>query len=70
MPIRIAPVGELLQIKRISADEKVKRHLENLGLSVGQTVELLSSQGGAVILKVKEGRIALDAKMAAGIFVA
>lgn len=70
MPIRMAPIGEELEIKRVSADEKVKRHLENLGLLVGQKVELISAQGGAVILKVKEGRIALDAKMAAGIFVA
>ena len=70
MPIRMAPIGEELEIKRVSADEKVKRHLENLGLLVGQKVELISSQGGAVILKVKDGRIALDSKMATGIFVA
>lgn len=70
MPIRMAPIGEEVEIKRISADEKVKRHLENLGLLVGQKIEVISTQGGAVILKVKDGRIALDAKMAAGIFVA
>lgn len=70
MPIRMAPLGETLEIKRVSADEKVKRHLENLGLAIGQKIEVLSAEGGAVILKVKEGRVALDAKMAAGIFVA
>lgn len=70
MPIRMAPIGEVVEIKRVSADEKVKRHLENLGLLVGQKIEVVSAQGGAVILKVKDGRIALDAKMAAGIFVA
>lgn len=70
MPIRMAPIGEEVEIKRVSADEKVKRHLENLGLIVGQKIEVISTQGGAVILKVKDGRIALDAKMAAGIFVA
>lgn len=70
MPIMMAPIGEEVEIKRISADEKVRRHLENLGLAVGQKVVLLTSQGGAVILKVKDGRMALDGKMAAGIFVA
>lgn len=70
MPIMMAPIGEEVEIKRISADEKVRRHLENLGLAVGQKVVLLTSQGGAVILKVKDGRMALDRKMAAGIFVA
>lgn len=70
MPVKMAPIGKEMEIKRVSADEKVKRHLENLGLAVGQKVELLSCQAGSVILKVKEGRVALDAKMAAGIFVA
>ena len=49
--------------------EKVKRHLENLGLAVGQKVTVLSSEGGALILKVKDGRMALDRKMSAGIFI-
>ena len=70
MPIRMAPIGEELEIKRVSADEKVKRHLENLGLVVGQKVEVVSSVAGAVILKVKDGRVALDSKMSSGIFVA
>ena len=70
MPIRLAPIGEEVEIKRVSADEKVKHHLENLGIAIGQKVTVLSSQGGALILKVKDGRMALDSKMAAGIFVA
>ena len=68
MPLKMAPLGE--EIRRLSADEKVKRHLENLGLAVGQKVTVLSVQGGAVILKVKDGRMALDRDMSAGIFVA
>ena len=47
----------------------MKRHLENLGLAVGQKVTVLSSEGGALILKVKDGRMALDRKMSAGIFI-
>ncbi|MBQ8406551.1 MAG: ferrous iron transport protein A [Clostridia bacterium] len=71
MPIRMAPIGEEVEIKRVStADEKLKRHLENLGVAVGQKVTVLSAQGGAVILRIKDGRMALDSKMASGIFVA
>ena len=70
MPLKMAPVGEEMEIRRLSADEKVKRHLENLGLAVGQKITVLSVQGGAVILKVKDGRMALDRDMSAGIFVA
>ncbi|MBQ8427985.1 MAG: ferrous iron transport protein A [Clostridia bacterium] len=70
MPIRMAPVGEEVEIKRVSADDKVKRHLENLGIVVGQKVTVLSAVGGAVILRVKDGRLALDKQMSSGIFVA
>lgn len=70
MPLKMAPLGEEMEIRRLSGDEKVKRHLENLGLAVGQKVTVLSVQGGAVILKVKDGRMALDRDMSAGIFVA
>lgn len=70
MPLKMAPLGEEVEIRRLSADEKVKRHLENLGLAVGQKITVLSVQSGAVILKVKDGRMALDRDMSAGIFVA
>ena len=49
MPLRMAPLGEEVEIRRLAADEKVKRHLENLGLAVGQRVTVLSAEGGAVI---------------------
>lgn len=70
MPIKMAPIGEEVEIKRVSANEKIKRHLENLGLVVGQKVVVLSTQGGSVILRVKDGRMAIDATMAGAIFVA
>ena len=70
MPLKMAPLGEEVEIKRLAADDKVKRHLENLGLAVGQKITVLSAEGGAVILKVKDGRMALDRQMSAVIFVA
>lgn len=45
MPLRMAPLGEEVEIRRLAADEKVKRHLENLGLAVGQRVTVLSAEG-------------------------
>lgn len=69
MPLKMARIGEEVEIKRLTADVNVKRHLENLGLAVGQRVTVLSSQGGALILKVKEGRMALDSRMSAGIYI-
>lgn len=70
MPIAIAPTGRELEIKRIGADEKVKKHLQELGLCVGSKVTLISSTGGNVIITVKEGRLCLDKSLASKILVA
>lgn len=70
MPIVLAPSNQDLKIVRISADEKTKKHLENLGITVNGTITVLSSSGGAVVVKVKEGKIALDTNLSTKIFVA
>ncbi len=70
MPLMIAPIGENLKITKVSTDEKTKRHLENLGILEGESVLILSQQSGSIIIKIKEGRIALDKRLAGKIFVA
>ncbi len=70
MPIAIAPLNTPLRIVRIGADEKVKKHLESLGITIDSTIEILSSTNGSVILLVKDGRLALDSNIARTIFVA
>ena len=70
MPIAIAPKGEELLVRRVGADEKVKRHLRELGIFEGSKITLLSSDGGSVIVVVKEGRLCLDRALAGKIIVA
>ena len=70
MPIVIAPTNRLLKIVRIAADEKTKKHLENLGITINGEITVLSSSGGSVVCKVKDGRIALDRNISTKIFVA
>ena len=69
MPIVLAPLFKRLSVTRIIADDKLKRHLENIGLSVNSEVEVLSVSGGSIIGRVKDGRLALDKQMATKIFV-
>ncbi len=69
MPIVIAPTNKELKVVKILADEKTKKHLESLGIVMNGEVTVLSS-GGSVILKIKDGRIALDRELATKIFVA
>ena len=56
-------------IKRISGKPEVKKHLENLGFIVGDTVRVISEQNGNIIVKVKESRIAISKEMAMKIYV-
>ena len=70
MPIAIAPAGRELEIRRVGADEKIKRHLQELGISEGGKITLVSSNGGNVIVIVKEGRLCLDRTLAGKILVA
>ena len=70
MPIILAPINKELKILRVLTDEKTKKHLENLGLTQNGTITVLSSSGGAVVCKVKEGRVALDSTISTKILVA
>ena len=70
MPIVVAPENTLLRIIKILVDEKTKRHLENLGILVNANVMVLSRNDGNIIIKVKDGRLALNKETALKIFVA
>ena len=50
MPIAFAPEGKELEIKRVGAEEKVRKHLQEMGITVGGKIKLLSSAGGNVII--------------------
>lgn len=69
MPLPIAPEDTELTVKKILADEKNKRHFENLGILVGSKLTVLSAVGGSVILKVQGVRLALDRMLAMKILV-
>lgn len=70
MPIYIAPAGAELVVRRVGAEEKIKKHLRELGISEGSKITLISSNGGNVIVIVKEGRLCLDKTLASKILVA
>lgn len=70
MPIAIAPSNIELVVRKIGAEEKTKKHLQELGITEGSSITLLSSTGGNVIVIVKEGRLCLDRNLAYKILVA
>lgn len=70
MPIVFAPQGENLRVIRVLADDKTKKHLENLGITVGSELTVLSVSGGSIIVMVRDSRLALDKGVATKILVA
>ncbi len=69
MPLAFADVGEENIIQRIGGKQETKQHLENMGFVVGGTVTVLSTNGGNLIVKVKESRVAISHEMASKIMV-
>ena len=69
VPLVFANPGEAQVIKKIGGLDDTKRHLENLGFTVGGTVTIINTLAGNVIVKVKESRIAINEEMARKIMV-
>lgn len=69
IPLVYATAGVEQVIKKIGGNDEAKRHLENLGFTVGGTVTIVNSLAGNVIVKVKESRIAINEDMARRVMV-
>lgn len=70
MPIVVAPIGRSLRVIKILTDDKTKKHLESLGITIDSRISVLSESGGSIILLIKDGRLALDKNLATKILVA
>ena len=69
MPIFLAPLNEEVTITHIHGDGKVIKHLQDLGLTTGAKVRVISRDKGALILYVFGSKIALDRDIAKAIVV-
>lgn len=69
IPLSMADTNTEVTIRKIGGNQELKRHLEELGFTIGGTVTLVSVLGENVIVKVKDSRIAIGADMARKIMV-
>lgn len=60
MPLLVAPENLPLHVIDIVSDDKTRKHLEALGIVKGSLITLLDRSENAVIVKIKESRLALD----------
>lgn len=64
MPITMAAPGETVLVKRVTGRDEIRRHLNELGLTEGDSITVVQNNRGNLILQVKDGRIALDERLA------
>ncbi|WP_235986057.1 FeoA family protein [Clostridium vitabionis] len=66
----MAKSGERVMVSRIGGTDDVRQHLQDLGFVVGSEVEIVSAPGnGNVIVKLRDSRLAITAKMAEKVMV-
>ncbi len=81
MPLGLLSVGEAGEIVEIRAPKapvqggccgnnaRSECRIEDMGIRVGRTVEMLNNAGGPVLLKVGEARVAVDRSLAMKIMI-
>lgn len=67
MPLTFATMGKECTITRCNFEGDTKRHLESMGFIIGEKVIPLAENGGSIIVKVKESRLALNMGIASRI---
>ena len=69
MPLMYAEKGKPQIIRKIGGSPDVKKHLEDLGFTVGGEASVISALGENLIVKVKESRVAVSEELARKIMV-
>ncbi len=69
MPLVLADTGEEAVIKKVGGSPEMKKHLEDMGFTVGGSVTVMNTIGGNLIVKIRESRVAVSKEMASKIMV-
>ncbi|MBQ7173080.1 MAG: ferrous iron transport protein A [Clostridia bacterium] len=69
MPLHLAEPGRPQIVRRVGGSPEVKKHLEDLGFTVGCEVTVVNSLAGNIIVKIRDSRLALGKDLAGKILV-
>ena len=69
MPLVMADPGEENIIMRVGGSPDMKKHLEDMGFTVGSAVTVMNTISGNLIVKIRESRVAISKEMAGKIMV-
>ncbi len=68
-PLLFAKSGETYQIERLLGDDKIKKHLHNIGFYSGALVKVLSKTKGGLMINLMDAKLALDSNICSKIYV-
>lgn len=69
MPLHLAAPATPQIVRHVGGNSETKKHLEDLGFTVGSEVTVVSSLAGNLIVKVRDSRVALGKDLATKILV-
>ena len=69
IPIILADKNQPHKVLKLAVEDKLRKHLENLGLVPGVEIDIISNSNGVIILKIKDGRVAINNDLGNKIFV-
>lgn len=64
MPLTLAQAGVPVTVSRIGGTPKVRQFLENLGITLGSTLTVISVTSSGLIVNIRETRVAISKEMA------
>ena len=69
LPLAMASPGERLRVERLAGGEQVARQLGDMGFNLGCELEVISANGGPMVVAVKGCRVALGRGVAQKVMV-
>lgn len=64
MPLTLASRGDCHTVRKVTGDEKMKKHLSDMGIAAGRPLRVISVHGDDVIVEVASARLALNGDLA------
>ena len=69
MPLTFTAAGKTVTIVKVKGKDDTVRFLQNLGFVEGEPVAVISENAGGLIVRIKDGRVAISKEMACRILV-
>ncbi len=69
MPLAVLGAGDKAVVRRVGGNPETRNHLADLGFVNDAELSVIQSQGGNLIVNIKNSRLALTKEMASRIMV-